>query len=90
MTEDRVIARPIRSPRLEEERPAPVGQEPRPEVSVPSLLGCLLWVAVGFGLAFTGWMLVMTVFLVFIGLPLFFFGLAVMEAALTSLGSVRR
>jgi hypothetical protein len=33
----------------------------------------------GFGLALTGWMLVMSVFLVFIGLPLFFFGLAVMQ-----------
>jgi hypothetical protein len=27
----------------------------------------------------TGWMLVMTVLLVFIGLPMFFFGLAVMQ-----------
>jgi hypothetical protein len=36
-------------------------------------------VALGFGLAFTGWMLMMTVILVFIGLPLFIFGLAVMQ-----------
>jgi hypothetical protein len=35
---------------------------------------------VGFAIAFTGWMLVMSVFLVFIGLPMFFFGLAVMQA----------
>jgi len=39
-------------------------------------------VAVGFGLALTGWMLAMSVFLVFIGFPLFFFGLAVMEVGL--------
>ena len=82
LTEDRVIAEPIRPPRLEEEHPARVGQEPRPEVSVADLLGRLVLVAVGFGLAFTGWMLVMSVFLVFIGFPLFFFGLAVMEAAM--------
>jgi K+ transporter len=35
--------------------------------------------AAGFGLALTGWMLVMTVLLVFIGLPRVFFGLAVMQ-----------
>jgi hypothetical protein len=48
-------------------------------VSAPSLLGRLVVVAAGFGLALTGWMLVMTVLLVFIGLPMFFFGLAVMQ-----------
>jgi hypothetical protein len=47
-------------------------------VSVPSLLGRLVVVAAGFGLALTGSMFVMTVLLVFIGLPMFFFGLAVM------------
>ena len=45
----------------------------------PSLLGRLVVVAAGFGLALTGWMLVMTVLLVFIGLPMFLFGLAVMQ-----------
>lgn len=79
MTKDPVLARPIRPPRLEEEHLAPGPQEPRPEVSVPSLLGRLVVVAAGFGLALTGWMLVMTVLLVFIGLPMFFFGLAVMQ-----------
>jgi hypothetical protein len=49
-------------------------------VSVPNLLRRLVLVAIGFGLALTGWMLVMSVFLVFIGLPLFIFGLAVMQA----------
>jgi len=78
-TQERVIARPIRPPRLEEEHHAPVREEPRPEFSVLNLLGRVVVVAVGFGLALTGWMLVMSVFLVFIGFPLFFFGLAVME-----------
>jgi hypothetical protein len=81
LTEERVITRPIEQIRLEEtEPPAPIRQEDRPELSVASLLGRLLVVAVGFGLALTGWMLMMTVFLVFIGLPLFFFGLAMMQA----------
>ncbi len=80
LTEERVITRPIEQTRLAEaDPPAPIRQEARQEFSVPSLLGRLLVVAVGFGLALTGWMLMMTVFLVFIGLPLFFFGLAVMQ-----------
>jgi hypothetical protein len=75
-----VITRPIEQIRLEEAEPsAPIRQEGRPEFSVSSLLARLLVVAVGFGLAFTGWMVMMTLFLVFIGLPLFFFGLAVMQ-----------
>jgi hypothetical protein len=80
-TEERTIARPIRPLRLEG-HPTPVREEPRPEFSVLNLLGRVLVVAVGFGLALTGWMLAMSVFLVFIGFPLFFVGLAVMEAGL--------
>jgi hypothetical protein len=80
LIEGRVITRPIEQIRLEEaEPPAPIRKEGRPEFSVPSLLARLLVVAVGFGLAFTGWMVMMTVILAFIGLPLFFFGLAVMQ-----------
>jgi len=75
-----VIAKPIEQIRLEEaEPPAQIRREARPGFSVATLVGRLLVVAVGFGLALTGWMLMMTVFLVFIGLPLFFFGLAVMQ-----------
>lgn len=48
-------------------------------MSLARLSGRIFVVAVGFGLALTGWMLVMSVFLVFIGFPLFFFGLAVMQ-----------
>ena len=54
----------------------------RPEFSVVNFLGRVAVVAVGFGLALTGWMLAMSVFLVFIGFPLFFVGLAVMEVGL--------
>jgi hypothetical protein len=38
-------------------------------------------VAAGFGIAMAGWTLVMTALLAFIGIPLFVFGLAMMEAA---------
>lgn len=81
-TEERVIARPVPPPRLEEKHPAPVRQEPRAEVSVPNFLWRLILVGVGFGIAVTGFMPMLSVFLVFIGLPLFFFGLAVMEVGL--------
>jgi len=37
-------------------------------------------VVIGFGLAALGWSLVMSVFLAFIGLPVFIFGLALMQA----------
>ncbi len=46
----------------------------------PSLLPRLLWVGVGFGIAITGFALMLSVFLVFIGLPLFVVGLALMES----------
>ena len=80
-TEERVVARPIQPLRLEG-LPTSVREEPRPEFSVLNLLGRVVVVAVGFGLALTGWMLTMSVFLVFIGFPLFFVGLAVMEVGL--------
>jgi hypothetical protein len=34
----------------------------------------------GFGIALTGWMLILTVFFSFLGLPLFMFGLALMQS----------
>jgi hypothetical protein len=40
-------------------------------------------VLVGSTLAILGWSLIMSVFLVFIGLPLFIFGLALVEAYLS-------
>jgi hypothetical protein len=82
LTEERTTSRPIAPPQLEgvHTAPAPAPEGPRPEISVLDLLGRLLVVAIGFGLAFTGWMLMMTVILVFIGLPLFIFGLAVMQS----------
>ena len=80
-TQTRVVARPVRPPRLEELH-VPVRQEPRPEVTVEHLLARLIVVGVGFGIALTGFMVMLSILLVFIGLPLFFVGLAVMEVGL--------
>jgi hypothetical protein len=81
-TAERVTARPVPPLRLEEKRPAPVRQEPRPEVTLEHLLLRVIVVGVGFGIALTGFMLMLSIFLVFIGFPLFFVGLAVMEVGL--------
>ena len=56
----------------------------RPEVTAEPELGGILWrlflVGVGFAIASAGFMLMLSVFFVFIGLPMFIFGLAVMQA----------
>jgi hypothetical protein len=80
LTEERVIHRPIASPPIEELHLDPVQGSPRPEFSLSSLLARLVLVAIGFGLVFIGWMLMMSVILAFIGLPMFIFGLALMQA----------
>jgi hypothetical protein len=41
----------------------------------------IVMAVVGFNVAVLGWSLIMTVFLTFIGLPLFIVGLALMQAA---------
>ncbi len=46
----------------------------------PSLVWRILLVAAGAGLAVIGWTLVMTAILSFIGLPLFLFGVALMQS----------
>ena len=51
-----------------------------PSSGQPSFLWRVILVAMGFGMAVTGWMLILTVFLSFIGLPLFMFGLALMQS----------
>jgi hypothetical protein len=79
LTEERTISRSITRPQSDLNHPTRAPEEVRPEFSVPNLLGRLLVVAGGFGVAFTGWMLMMSVILVFIGLPMFIFGLAMMQ-----------
>jgi hypothetical protein len=61
---------------------APVLQESRPEVTVLDLLKRFIFVGVGSAIWVTGFMLMLSILLVFIGLPLFFFGLAMTEAGL--------
>jgi hypothetical protein len=53
---------------------------PQPDPADPGLLWRLVLVAIGFGMALTGWLLILTVFLSFLGLPLFIFGLALMQS----------
>ena len=57
-----------------------VRREPRPEVIGPSFLERVIFVGVGSAIWITGFMLMLSILLVFIGLPLFFIGLAMTEA----------
>jgi len=83
LTDERVITVPIEQTRLDEaEPPAPIRQEARPEVMVPDFLARVIFVGVGSAIWITGFMLMLSILLVFIGLPLFFFGLAMTEAGL--------
>jgi hypothetical protein len=59
-----------------------VRQEPRPDVMVPDFLKRVIFVGVGSAIWITGFMLMLSIFLVFIGLPVFFIGLAMTEAGL--------
>ncbi|MGA9159431.1 MAG: hypothetical protein WB297_01015 [Actinomycetota bacterium] len=47
----------------------------------PGVLWRVLCVVIGAGLVVTGWALMMTAILSFIGLPVFIFGLALMQSA---------
>ena len=49
---------------------------------VPNLFERIIFVGVGSAIWITGFMLMLSILLVFIGLPLFFFGLAMTEAGL--------
>jgi hypothetical protein len=81
----------ITEEQIEAVRPRP---RPEPEVRVvhavrpqptatpaeSDLLWRIILVAVGFGVAMLGFTLILTALLAFIGLPLFIFGLALMQA----------
>ena len=75
------IARPrtVEPTRPEEWRAEP-SPSPDAQPSGPGLVSRLFWVSVGLGLAVTGFALVLSVFLAFIGLPMFVFGLALMQS----------
>ncbi len=59
-----------------------VRQEPRPDVMAPDFLERVIFVGVGSAIWITGFMLMLSILLVFIGLPLFFIGLAMTESGL--------
>jgi hypothetical protein len=59
-----------------------VRQEPRPDLMAPDFLERVIFVGVGSAIWITGFMLMLSILLVFIGLPLFFIGLAMTEAGL--------
>lgn len=71
-------APPALTPSKEIEAEGQVGEFKGP--SGPGILWRLILVAIGFGVAMAGWALVLTVFLAFIGLPVFIFGLALMQS----------
>jgi hypothetical protein len=89
MLDERVFAGPAahprledQHPRLEDQRPVRVRQGARHDVVVPDLVERVIFVGVGSAIWITGFMLMLSILLVFIGLPLFFFGLAMTEAGL--------
>ena len=57
-------------------------QEPRQEWLVPDFWQRAIFAGIGTAIWVTGFMLMLSILLVFIGLPLFFFGLAMTEAGL--------
>jgi hypothetical protein len=88
ITEERLIRplewepqRAIEGPRVVERPPVqrPTSR-PLPQREAPGLLWRLVLILLGFGIAVTGWLLILTVFFSFIGLPVFFFGLALMQS----------
>ncbi len=78
MHELRPVAAPagIEMERLVRDR----GPRSEPASGQPDFLWRVVLVVMGFGMALTGWMLILTVFLSFLGLPLFMFGLALMQS----------
>jgi hypothetical protein len=50
------------------------------QVAQPGLLWRIILVLVGFSIAMIGWALVMSLLLIYIGLPLFAFGASLMQA----------
>jgi hypothetical protein len=82
ITEERVLLErpPRRRPSDAERRLSVQAPERLPASTDYGLLWRVVLVLSGFGVAMLGWVLVMTAILAFIGLPLFFFGLALMQA----------
>jgi hypothetical protein len=84
LTEERVRQEPRTEERVRQEPRTEerVRQDPRQEWQVPDFWQRAIFVGVGTAIWVTGFMLMLSILLVFIGLPLFFFGLAMTEAGL--------
>jgi hypothetical protein len=81
-TEERVRQEPRQEWPIQEPRQEWPFQEPRHEWPIPDFWERAIFVGVGTAIWVTGFMLMLSILLVFIGLPLFFFGLAMTEAGL--------
>ena len=80
ITQERVT---VRQPPVLDTRPPPASASPpqvESEWDLGNILLRLFLAGVGFAIASIGFMLMLSVFFVFIGLPMFIFGLAVMQA----------
>jgi hypothetical protein len=80
IAQESLTTQPVRRPVSAEARVAEVVPLRSAEPAETSLLWRIILVMVGFGIAMTGFALILTALMAFIGLPLFIFGLALMQA----------
>ena len=80
IAQESLATQPVRRPVSAEGRVAEVVPLRTTAPAETSLLWRIILLMVGFGIAITGFALILTALMAFIGLPLFIFGLALMQA----------
>lgn len=80
IAQESLATQPARRPVSAEGRVAEVVPLRTAAPAETSLLWRIILLMVGFGIAMTGFALILTALMAFIGLPLFIFGLALMQA----------
>lgn len=80
IAQESLATQPARRPVSAEGRVAEVVPLRTAAPAETSLLWRIILVMVGFGIAITGFALILTALMAFIGLPMFIFGLALMQA----------
>lgn len=80
IAQESLATQPARRPVSAEGRVAEVVPLRTAAPAETSLLWRIILVMVGFGIVMTGFALILTALMAFIGLPLFIFGLALMQA----------
>lgn len=80
IAQESLTTQPARRPVSAEGRVAEVVPLRTAAPAETSLLWRIILVMVGFGIAITGFALILTALMAFIGLPMFIFGLALMQA----------